>query len=87
MVAYARTIASLRTLRLDASLMSAPPRAEDGLWVAVADVPTEGREMDATWDSVAGIAEKAAAAPPGPGGRRHMSRKAHMPGNPMTPAS
>jgi hypothetical protein len=86
MLAYARTLASLKTLKPDTALMSAPPRAAKGLRKAAADIPTDGPELEAMKDSVAETSTKAAAAPPGPGGRRRVSSKGLVTGEPLAPA-
>ena len=56
---WVRVNESLKTLRPDTRLMSAPPRSVDDVRLAVADVPTDGPELDAIKEGVAGIAQKA----------------------------
>ncbi len=86
MVAFARTLESLKTLRPNTSLMAEPPRVTKKLRNSVADLPQDGPRLDALKDSVAGIAAKAAASPPGPGGRRRVSSRGLVPGEPISPA-
>jgi hypothetical protein len=82
LAAYAGSLDSLKTLRPDPSIMARPPRVEDGVRHDAADVPTGGPELAAVRDSVAAIAERAAAAAPEPGGRRCLSSRGSCPVSP-----
>jgi hypothetical protein len=69
LAAPARTLAFLKKVAFDGSMMAALPRSVGGFRLENADLPTDSTAFDAIRDSVAGVAPKAAQAPPGPGGR------------------
>ena len=50
-----------------------------------AEIPKGGPALDEIYERTGRVAASAAELPPGPGGRRHMSGKAIMSGDPLTP--
>jgi hypothetical protein len=86
LAAHTRMLVSLGKLGFNSAQMAAAPRTAGGLRLENADLPTDGPALEAIRDSVAGVAERAAKAPPGPGGRGRLSSKGLVPGEPMAPA-
>lgn len=80
------TLEALRTLGPARNDKEIPPKAHKGRRVETSGAPMEGPQLQAIRDSVQEIARKAAAAPPGPGGRRYKSTRALVPGEPIAPS-
>lgn len=77
------TLAAIGTPRDDAAI---PPRLDEHRrQLAAKDLPKTETEMQAVRESVGATVAKAATLPPGPGGRRYVSTRGLIPGEPITP--
>lgn len=77
-------LATLGPVRDDRALPAAVDA--DGQRLGVAGIPTGGVDLVAARAAVQAVAARARQAPPGKGGRRHMSSRGLVPGEPMMPA-
>ena len=77
-------LATLGPIRDDTALPPAVDAA--GQRLEVAGMPTGGPELAAARAAVQAIADRGRGMPPGKGGRRRMSSRGMVPGEPMMPA-
>ena len=81
------TLAALATLGPVRDDKALPPAVDaNGQRLEVAGIPTGGTDLAVAKAAVQAVADLAREAPPGKGGRRHVSSRGLVPGEPMMPA-